>query len=418
MARSLNYLTLTMATGFRCGVVPPYAEVEASLADLDGFVNISLPPDIAQPWQSPTGSMSRDRGQAIVGAIAESMERYSASLKEFPVRRGSELGDQRVIRLEDFSLFAPEQYADPGFPWHPVRTEDAFFGEVYSLLDNEKIWVPQELIGLGSKVSNPVAPSTSTGLAAHFDPYAALLAGVQEVLERDAFIVTWLNSLGGREIPLDGEYVAPVEQRSGRVYCFDLNQAWNPYRVVAVWGYLPQRGVKRIALGVACRQTTGQATEKAYTEWLQGVAFAGSYERLHPTLELDTPDSLSSFEAHAAYYTAHPEVWEHVPLVAKRIAYVQDVEHPQKARTPVETLEHLVRSLGSSGIRMFYRDLTMSDVKETGLTVVRVLSPELSLLHGDERAPFLGGRTQDLVWRYPGLALQAQFPNKYPHPLG
>ena len=75
--------------------------------------------------------------------------------------------------------------------------------------------------------------------------------------------------------------------------------------------------------------------------------------------------------------------------------------------------------LKKEGIRLFYRDLTLPDVKETGLTVVRVLSPELSLIHGDERSPFLGGRTNDVAWRYKDIFEdQVDFPNKFPHPLG
>lgn len=83
-------------------------------------------------------------------------------------------------------------------------------------------------------------------------------------------------------------------------------------------------------------------------------------------------------------------------------------------------LRQLVGQLAAAGIHTYYRDLTPVDVREAGLTVVRVLSPDLSHLHGDERMPFLGGRLADVSWRYPELLRQPDlpFPNPFPHPLG
>jgi len=57
-------------------------------------------------------------------------------------------------------------------------------------------------------------------------------------------------------------------------------------------------------------------------------------------------------------------------------------------------------------------------VAAAGLRVMRVLSPALSGLHADERAPFLGGRCRDVAWRYPGVPHGGAFPNPFPHPLG
>ena len=68
-------------------------------------------------------------------------------------------------------------------------------------------------------------------------------------------------------------------------------------------------------------------------------------------------------------------------------------------------------------IRLFYKNISTSDVEDVGVTVIRVLSPDLSLLHGDENEMFLGGKTKDITWRYKNLKSNG-FPNHYPHPLG
>lgn len=417
-SKNLNQLVLEMATGHRCGVTLPFQNIETTSADIKGLFNISLPKDSVQSWDSASGGLNRDKNLAVIGAIAESMERYSASIMNFPVKKLSAIKDTAVLSYDQFSLFLDEQYNNPGFVWEKINPKEAFFGEVYSVYDNEKVWVPQELIGLGTKSDKALVPSTSTGLAAHFDKYAALLLGIQELLERDALTVYWLNSLGGREIALDKKYTAPVENKFGQIFCFDITQIWNPYPVVIICGHLNQRNKKRFSMGVACRATYEEAIEKAYLEWIQGAIFAGFYDIYHPELTLRVPDDLIDFDEHAVYYTLYPQEWGKIPLLRKKFPYQSEQKTIPQSLSRSEILRSLLSSLQVAGIKIFYRDITLPDVRQTGLTVVRALSPELSFIHGDERAPFLGGRTRDVAWRYPDLVGQAEFPNKYPHPLG
>ncbi len=416
--RSFDACILEESTGFRCGITLPHQQVEKTFSDIEGLFNISLPEDSVQPWKSASGSISRDKDRAVIGAIAEAMERYSAAVINFQIKKPSDLSEEKIITHNEFSLFSEEQYATPNFQWKKFNMEDAFFGEVFSVYNNEKVWVPQELIGLGTKSNTALIPSTSTGLAAHFDKYAGLLLAIQELLERDALTVYWLNSLGGIEIKLGEKYSAPVSKKSGQVFCFDITQKWNPHPVVIVCGYLKQRNKKRISMGVACRETYEQAIEKAYLEWVQGTIFAGFYDVYHPELKLNKTEEVVDFDEHAVYYTLYPNLWDKVPLLQKRSAYKPKQANSGKLQNPQITLEQLLIKLKKERIRIYYRDLTLPDVREVGLTVIRALSPELSLIHGDERAPFLGGRTSDVKWRYPDLVSQAEFPNKYPHPLG
>lgn len=415
--QSLNYLTIQNAANFRVGVTLPWQEVESSFADIDGFFNISIPEDTAKPWKSSSGSINKDKDKAVVGAIAEAMERYSAALVKFPVRKLSELKRERIILHSEFSLFKDKQYEQPGFPFKKVDINNAYFGEVFSLYSNKSFWIPHELIGLGPKKGKAFFPSTSTGLAAHFNKTDALLIAIQELLERDALSTYWLNSLGGREIKIGDEYQNKVKSRDGEVYCFDITQEWNPHPVVVVCGYLKQRNKKRISLGAACRSTYDKAIEKAFSEWVQGTIFAGFYDLYHSNINLDKVENVDDFDKHAVYYTIYPKKWYDVPLIKKRMPYKPRVIGDNSKDT-LKLVVNLLEKLSESRIRLFYRDITLADVRDVGLTVVRVLSPELSLIHGDERTPFLGGRASDVKWRYPDLINYSEFPNKYPHPLG
>ena len=79
----------------------------------------------------------------------------------------------------------------------------------------------------------------------------------------------------------------------------------------------------------------------------------------------------------------------------------------------------LLEALREERIRVYYRDLTTSDVRQAGLFVVRALSPELAPIHCHEEWPFLGGTVSDVARRYPWAnERDLCFVNRYPHPLG
>ena len=171
-------------------------------------------------------------------------------------------------------------------------------------------------------------------------------------------------------------------------------------------------------MGVACRENYEKAIEKAYLEWIQGCVFAGYYDEFHADIKLDNSKNVNSFDLHAVYYTKHPEQWENVPLIKYRSSYKYIERNNNLRDKSIEyRLKFLLKKLRKENIRLFYKEITTSDVREVGVTVIRVLSPDLALLHGDENEMFLGGKTKDIKWRYKDLK-SLEFPNRYPHPLG
>jgi len=416
--KNLNHHLLEKSTTFRCGIVPPHQAIESSASDIPGIFNTAIPADASEAWQTATGSIGRDSISSISRAIGEALERYCAFAANFPLKSLEQIQGEAKLGHEEFALFSEAQYEQKDFPWKKEKMRAGLFGEVYSLYDNRKTWVPQELIGLGSRSEQITLPSTSTGLAAHPNRITALLRGSQEVLERDALAAYWLNGLGGREIPLPQKYLDEVYEKSGEVMAFDITQSWNPHPVVIVCGQLPQRNRKRISLGVACRSTWDEAIEKAYLEWIQGCIFAGFQRHYQPELKFKKTSELKDFDAHAVYYSLYPEEWKKVPLLKKKRERATKIYPMVQVKATEIQMSDLLQRLKTEGIRLFYRNLTLPDVAQTGLKVVRVLSPDLSLLHGDENIPFLGGRIRDVEWRYPEFSEKDLcFPNPYPHPL-
>jgi len=417
--KSIEQYLLEQCCNFRCGIVLPYQKNPNNFCDISNVYNYSVPEDAVETWKTASGSLNFNENYAIMGAIGESLERYSSAVCNFNTISYFDLKNEKnVLKYDEFSLFSDLQYNDSNFLWKRPKLEQQFFGKVYSLYDNEEWYVPQELIGLGSRKQDACIPSTSTGLAAHTNKFEAINSALLEVLERDALTTYWLHSIGGREIQLDEKYKNEVISKKGKIFCFDITQDWNPYPVIMVCGYLLVNNKKRISMGVACRENYKKAIEKAYLEWIQGCIFAGYYDEYHRDISLDNYKDVNNFDLHAVYYTKHPEKWEKVPLIKYRKTYQYVEKNNNLLNKDVKyRLEFLLKKLKEENIRLFYKDISTTDVKDVGVTVIRVLSPDLSLLHGDESEMFLGGKTKDITWRYKNLKTR-EFPNRYPHPLG
>lgn len=405
------------ACGHRHGMVTHPTVVPTSAADPQGVIHASVSRD-DDPWRSAGGGAARTVDSATVAAVAESLERFAAMHATIPVRQASALSlGSDVVRLDDCSLHSLGQRSAPGFPHANAYPEDEWLAEVFDLRSNEPRWVPAALVSLTDDYG---ALATSSGLAAAPTVLGALLRALQELVERDAYVVSWLHQVGGREVAIP-EYLAEVAPLGGTVRAFDLTPAFSPHPVALVAGTLYSAGAPRHSIGIACRATWADAVEKAYLECCQGTVFVGHTLARNPQLRCIDPADVRGFDEHAIYYAANPARWADVPLM--RFAEPADapVASPASTGDDADQLIELVDALIGAGMRPSYRELTTVDCRQIGLRVVRVVVPELTPLHHDHRWPFLGGRTADVDWRYPDAADRLDgrwFPSPHPHALG
>jgi ribosomal protein S12 methylthiotransferase accessory factor len=397
---------LPSASNARHGVVQACQSVAVAPADVPGVHHAVVPGSRHDDWGTAAGGAGRTGEAAECAAIGEAMERYAASVARLERAPRSRAGQHR-LDLEDFSLFSPAQRRHPDFPYGGLYEAERVYARAYSMDDNAEWWVPPALVAL----TDAPAISTSNGLATASSAALALLRGVQEVIERDALMVTWLHSVRSRRVALPDEYVVPVAERGGELVCVDATPGYSPWPVAVVGGMLPLRGRPRFAMGAACRETWEAAVEKAFLEWAQGTVFVSAFLKARPDLEYGRADDVRTFQDHAAYYSVRASEWDPLPIWKGQ-------EFGRRAWDEV-TLQRGVEKLSAAGVRLFYRDLTPVDLRQLGLWTVRVLSPDLTPLHFHEPWAFLGGRTADVTWRYPWARAQhLRFPNPMPHPLG
>ena len=416
------------AVGWRCGTA----------VSVDRVPNTPADPDIAQ-WSAaygpaddrvPAGGAALDDRSARHAAIGELLERYAAAAQPIPITdRAAISTDERILDHRDFTLHSPEQQQRPDFP-HRASYQRADRSVMHSLLDNESVWVPTNLLSNDPRLGHL---ATSNGLAAGPTTLTALLRGTQELIERDALMITWLHQVGARRVPAPDCVVQVAEPIGAEVVVFDLTPDFSPHPVVAVAGTATLSGRPRNGFGLACRADFEQAAAKAVLEWAQGVSFAGVNSAAdEPQDACVEADQVRDFDQHAVFYTRRPDLWQRLPIWSGPIGRPPAPRSPAsrssaprssapRSSAPRSTaeLEDLVRALAASGVELFYRDLTTPDLAACGVRAVRVVSPQLVPIHSDHRWPHLGGSTSDLGRRYPwAVGSAGPYPSQFPHPLG
>lgn len=416
------------AVGLRHGVVPSVDLIATTLSDLPGVWHASVPDDRRHPAATPAGGVGWSAEDAKQAAVGEAVERYAAGANPVEGVDASRVPKPRSLQLDGFSLFDSDQRRKHRFPHRELFDRygagGGCFAEVHAMVDNSTWWAPRFLVALSGPDGHGLA--SSSGLAAGSQAGMALLRAIQELVERDALMTVWTHSLPGVPVPLGAGYSGPVAERAGEVLAFDATPDYSPHPVALVCGWLPRRGRRRVAMGAACRATWGEAVDKAFLEWAQGLVFASSVLDVAAPAPLRRPKAVRTFAHHAAYYTMYPKHWDEVPLlrgVKSALAQTdlhRESGHPEgPAPGTAEQLADLVFGLAGHGVRLFYRDLTTCDAAQMGVTVVRVISPDLTPIHAEHAWPFLGGRARHVSWRYPWAPPSCRrVPNRYPHPLG
>jgi ribosomal protein S12 methylthiotransferase accessory factor len=162
-------------------------------------------------WQASAelswGRTLRHRTSEIV-AVLEALERYGGMAPggRRSVVRAS-FADVRDTALDPrtLGLYAPEHYATPGFPFQPFDVDRVcrwVWG--YSFARHAPILVPQTYAYYRAHVTDQDDPSfayeISNGCALGSCLEEAILYGILEVVERDAFLMTWYARLPAAQI--------------------------------------------------------------------------------------------------------------------------------------------------------------------------------------------------------------------------
>ncbi len=156
------------------------------------------------------------REVAASKAIGEAIERYCAAIfdvEELPLVAYRE-APFPCIAPHEFALYSREQYDSPDFPWSPFDKDTRIrWTAATDLATGVPCYVPASRVYMPylyyiDTGDVPIDQPISTGLACQMSSAEAIRAAISEVVERDAFLITWQAMLAPPRIRLETLSVA------------------------------------------------------------------------------------------------------------------------------------------------------------------------------------------------------------------
>jgi ribosomal protein S12 methylthiotransferase accessory factor len=341
---------------------------------------------------------------AILSAVGEAIERYSASLVD-PARivwkRPDEL-EGEFLDPRDCSLYSDAQYERSGFPYARFDNSIQHPWIRGSWADTQQpIWVPAlfAVLSIELQQEQSICQGTSNGLAASTDKDDAALRAILELIERDAFMATWLTGRSADRIRLDDTFdpslravLEGVESLGATVEVYSLPTSVMGTTVVCLAIGDGDR-YPGITFGLGADLDPRSALRQAVLELGQ----TGPYlRRMMQSKTLTTPAAPAAVREmldHAAYYfpPERARAFDRLRFGDTTIS-LRDLERPVN-----RSLHECVSALKQAGVRVVLIDVTAPDVATGPFHVMRAVSPDLQPIwygYGLDRIPV--GRIRDL----------------------
>ncbi|CAH0120018.1 hypothetical protein PAE9249_02527 [Paenibacillus sp. CECT 9249] len=385
-----------------------------------------------------TAGRTNSYADSELAAILEGLERHCGMAPR---------GKRTVVRdsyrhLADYALhpvsvgvYAKEQYESPDFPFKPFDPDEAMdwvWG--YSFLREEPILVPQMLAYYSSSSEPGFVYETSNGCALGGSLEEAIFYGMMEVVERDAFLLTWYARL---PLPRLDPYSANdaeldlMVNRLQTVAGFELflYDATMENGIPSVWALVKNRKSQGVNLVCAAgaHPDPVRAAKSAVHE-LSGMTltlddkFAANREDIARMLH--DPSLVRGMDDHSMLYSL-PEAEERLRFLLEESgsprSFAEQFGSPLKHSDLTDDLKDVLQAFRRLQLDVIVVDQTTPELKRNGLYCVKVLIPGMLPMSFGHRLVRVTGLKR--VLQVPAQLGYAERPltpeqlNPHPHPF-
>jgi len=295
----------------------------------------------------------------------------------------------------------------------------------------EDIYIPAQIVYLSyirQKQEGCIRLPITTGAAAGSAYSAAIYRGLCEVIERDAFMITYLNKLPRSRVPLERSknqeiqaILTTARNYKLKVFAFDISTDLKVYSFLTfVYDNT----------SISSAISTGLKSGLHPTEALIGSMQEAFHPRTWLRHEKDNFVGKPSELNEPINILSRGLLWSNLKSVRhlnflirsnKETKLIEEYEN-RSEKTSGENLRKVIRVLKDKGYESYFVDITpeLPNIKRTHFKIVMTVIPELQPLYLDERYKYFGGkRLYDVpvnlgYLRKPNLESSL---NKFPHPF-
>ena len=372
------------------------------------------------------GGSPDDDVLALTIALAEAQERYlwvfADDYFEHPtIATIRDMAPQGIDPRRFVGYSALQRAENPAL----AITDDSSFRWIrgHSFVSEKDLFVPAAAMSRHRTARTPGEPQIrkiiSTGLATYPDRTEALLRGALEVIERDAYMITWLNQLTLPRITLSE--LATSDQRLARLLeqCARYRLKTHAVRLLTDAPAHVICVVLEDESGLPPRYAFGLKAHRSLPRAVEGALIEALRVRRGIRLRLNAPDRPPR-PTTVGHYDRH-EYWSEGENHRKLAFFVHGSEErpspaPWDDDTPAEHWQRIVSWCKEKGYECVSVPLTRSRMNVTPWHIEMVAIPDLQPIHYNEHLPHIGGARLSEVPRRFGYASLAPFTDE-PHPF-
>ena len=248
-------------------------------------------------------------------------------------------------------------------------------------MNNDKpVWLPALFVFLSIELHREelIAQGTSNGLAASTDKDDAALRAILELVERDAFMSTWLTASPTQRLQLDDTLdpllltvLEGIEVLGATVEVYRL-----PASVIGTTILCLALGdgdqYPGVTFGLGCDLDPRAALRQAVLELGQTGPYLRCMMRSGYLKPAEDPSGVKEMLDHAAYYFPKERATTFDRLRSHETVNLRDLKSVAK-----RSLKDCAAALDEAGVRIALVDVTSADVATGPFSVMRAVSPDL-----------------------------------------
>lgn len=369
---------------------------------------------------------------ALLKFIGESLERYCLNAykqKDLVLGSYNELRN-RAIDIHTIVALSEKQRQNPKFTRFIIDGSTKFYwAQGISLKTGKSVLIPAQLVYLSYMYPNDekvIYLPISTGAAGGTSLLAALRRGVCEVIERDAFMIAYLNKLSPPKVNLKllknkeiDRWLLLFERYHLEVSVLDITtEVGIPTFLTVV--------IDRTGIGVAvsCGLKThpdpveaiiGSLKESQHPRcWVRRLAEEGPNR-----IKKIQPVAIRTLEERALYWFPVERIDDIAFLLKQKPSKLKKYIFG-KSSSEKKLLKDVLQKLWKSNMDAYFVDITLPKFRRLGYCLVKVIIPQTTPFYLNEQVPYLGGDRLYKVPKIIGLASHAtteESLNPIPHPF-
>ncbi len=318
-----------------------------------------------------TSGIDKDPVIAELKAIMEGVERFYSGVLPKEKIFESKLIDINNLLFDSTQLvfYLKKQYRK-NLIIRPFSERRKYFWNKATIFPGEKTtFVPIDLIyyPIEKKYApNPLTVANSNGVASGFSYNDALMRGLYEVIERDAFMIVWLNRLSLPKIDLKSLSrsfqlrVHRIESLGLKVHLIDITLDTIPI----IMAIAENKNNPVILLGAAANLNIQRSIDKALSEIEQAVYWEYRDDSKPP--KVNNPQAVKKVKHHSSLF--------------RNIKFAKEAEFLWQGTTQIlkkkntdnkKSLKDLVEILISKNNKIIVVDMSPKDLSELGVVVLR-----------------------------------------------